>query len=823
MTPLKLFKKSNNKIKPATLRTFDKEVGISNHIAISHFVTPSIFSTKNGELGVVINVQGIPFETSSHDDINYLQSSLAFLIQNLGDEYAIYTTTYRRQQSFILDGNYPEGFCADFVKAYNTKSNSKKLFINDIYLTILLKSGSTKVKRSLNFIQQLSLKNVKDEYELFIKNQIKKLNNKISSVLNTLSDYSPTVLGTRLEDDCAQYSEVLSFLSIFVNAEYVNNILYPLQDISTLIPLKRLHFGANAIHFQSAAINEDKFAAIVSIKKYHPQQVPGLLNGLLSLPFEYISTHSFLGIDKGQAHEFIRRQEARFTAVGDHSKSQVSELDTASDDLASDRITFGYHHNTLLIFANTTHELDERVSKAIRMYSDVGILAIRETLNLESAFWAQIPGNFSMIRRSGLISSVNFSCFSSMHNYYTGYINKNHLGGALMLAETRSRTPFYFNLHEKVTGKKNDLSKGHTTIIGSTGAGKTVLMMAIDIFFNKYGIKSFIFDRNRGCDIYVRAMGGNYFLLDPKEATCLNPCQLPDNPNNRAFLRDFIKQLINRSDCILTARDENQISEVVDRNFSLPFDKRTLSNISSFFKHDFAGLDALSKWLKLPDRTGKSGEYAYLFDNPTDSLNLNAKTIGFDMTYLLGAEGDDKKDILTPVMMYLFHRIQNSLNGQLTGIYLDEGWQFLNNPYWVKKLDEYLVTWRKLNGFIVFATQLPDKVAKSPLASSLIQESATNIFLPNPKAEKSDYIDGFKLTNKEFDIIKNTSMQSRYFLIKQGFDAAVVKLDLSNMDKYLSVLSGNNQTVELCENLRKTYGENPQHWLSHFYERYTQL
>lgn len=822
MIPFKLIKRSHVK-KPLSLRTFDKEIAISQHIAISHFVTPNIFSTKNSELGVILKIQGIPFETICHDDINYLQSSLAFLIKTLGDEYAVYTTTYRHQSSVILNGKYPEGFCSDFIKTYNNKEKAQELFNNDIYLTILLKSGSTKVKKSLSFLQRLSMKHVKDEQELFIKDQIKKLNNKIANILTTLSDYSPSVLGIKNPDDNIEYSEVLSFLSIFVNGEYIENILFPFENIATLIPLKRLFFGNNAIHFQSNNSSQDKFAAIISIKKYHPQQVPGLLNGLLSLPFEYILTHSYLGIDKAHAHEFIRRQEARLIAVGDHSKSQITELDTANDDLASDRITLGYHHNTLLILANSIQELDDRVAKAIRVYSDVGILAIRETLNLESAFWAQIPGNFSMIRRSSLISSNNFSCFSSLHNYYSGYINKNHLGGALMLAQTRSRTPFYLNLHEKASGKKNDLSKGHTTIIGSTGAGKTVLMMTIDIFFNKYGIKSFIFDRNRGCDIYVRAMGGNYFLLNPQEATCLNPCQLSDTPSNRAFLRDFLKQLIYRPNLILNASDENQISEVVDRNFTLPFEKRTLSNISSFFKHDFAGLDALSKWLKLPDRSGKSGEYAYLFDNAQDSLNLNAKTIGFDMTYILGAEGDDKKDILTPVMMYLFHRIQNSLNGQLTGVYLDEGWQFLNNAYWVKKLDEYLVTWRKLNAFIVFATQLPDKVAKSPLASSLIQGSATNIFLPNPKAQKQDYIEGFKLTSKEFEIIKNTTMQSRYFLIKQGFDTAVIKLDLSNMDKYLAILSGNNQTVELCENLRKSYGEDPDCWLPHFYERYSNL
>lgn len=825
MTLLKSFTNSPQKSVQAS-SIFDKEVGCSKHIAISHFVTPSIFSTKNGELGAVIKVEGIPFETKSNNDINYAQERLAFLIKNLGDEFAVYCTTYRHRQSLQVKSIYPKGFCEDFINAYDEKNKNKALFINDIYLTILLKSGSTKIKKSLSFLQRLSLSQVQYEYELLVKTQVKKLNNKLLSLLNTLSDYSPQVLqiNTDFEDEKLQYSEVLSFLSILVNGSPSIKILYPFQDIASLLPIKRLFFGSNAIHFQDSNLKQDKFAAIVSIKKYHPKQVPGLLNGLLSLPFEYILTHSFLSVDKTQAQELIRRQQARLIAVNDHSKSQIVELTSAADDLASDALSFGFHHNTLTIFANDLSQLDDNVAKAIRMYSDVGILAIRETLNLESAFWAQIPGNFAMIRRSSLISSINFSCFCSLHNYYSGFLNKNHLGGALLIAQTRSNTPFYFNLHEKASGKKNDLAKGHTTIIGATGAGKTVLMLALDIFFNQYGIKSFIFDRNRGCDIYVRAMGGKYYLLDPLEATFLNPCQLEDNPKNRAFLRDFIKQLVSRPSDDLSPSDENQISEVVDRNYTLPFEKRTLSNIASFFKTDFAGLDALSKWLHIPNRSGKSGEYAYLFDNPVDTLNLNAKkTIGFDMSYILSAEANDKNDLLTPVMMYLFHRIQDSLNGELTGVYLDEGWQFLNHPFWFKKLDEYLMTWRKLNGFIVFATQLPDKVAKSPIASALIQGSATNIFLANPKAQSQDYIDGFKLTPKEFELIKNTSMQSRYFLIKQGFDASLIKLDLSSMDKYLAVLSGNNKSVQLCESLRKSFGDEPNLWLPHFYERYTQL
>jgi type IV secretion system protein VirB4 len=200
-------------------------------------------------------------------------------------------------------------------------------------------------------------------------------------------------------------------------------------------------------------------------------------------------------------------------------------------------------------------DLEEKIAKVIKVYQDKRLVVIRETLNLESAFWAQIPGNFKYIRRSVPISSNNFSCFCSLHNYYAGYLNENHLGSALMLAETSSKTPFYLNLHEKASGRKDDLPKGHTTLIGPSNAGKTVIITTIDAMMQKYGVRSFFFDRNYGCEIYVLAMGGVYNRLLPGEPTGWNPCQLPKNEKNKKFLRDFLEVLATSPTASLTASD----------------------------------------------------------------------------------------------------------------------------------------------------------------------------------------------------------------------------------------------------------------------------
>jgi len=105
--------------------------------------------------------------------------------------------------------------------------------------------------------------------------------------------------------------------------------------------------------------------------------------------------------------------------------------------------------------------------------------------------------------------------------------------------------------------------------------------------------------------------------------------------------------------------------------------------------------------------------------------------MGFDMTHLLDNGSDD---LVFTVLFYLFHRIESLFTGQLVGLYLDEGWQYLNHPYWQKKLKSYLLTLRKKNVYIVFSTQSPSSVTSSLLCDELIQGSASNIFFGKSKS-----------------------------------------------------------------------------------------
>jgi type IV secretion system protein VirB4 len=59
------------------------------------------------------------------------------------------------------------------------------------------------------------------------------------------------------------------------------------------------------------------------------------------------------------------------------------------------------------------------------------------------------------------------------------------------------------------------------------------------------------------------------------------------------------------------------------------------------------------------------------------------------------------------------------------------------------------------------------------------------------------------LSQREFILIKTTDPSSRFFLVKQGIDAVVARVDLSGMDDVINVLSGRADTVILVNELRE--------------------
>ena len=193
----------------------------------------------------------------------------------------------------------------------------------------------------------------------------------------------------------------------------------------------------------------------------------------------------------------------------------------------------------------------------------------------------------------------------------------------------------------------------------------------------------------------------------------------------------------------------------------------------------------------------------------------SARLVGFDITTIL-----DDAEVRAPVMLYLLHRIGERVDGRRLVLDIDEFWKALGDPAFTDLARDGLKTWRKQNAFMIFGTQSPADVLRSPIAHTIVEMCATRIFLPNPNGNPRDYVEGFGLTDQEFRLIKEElSPEQRRFLIKQGHDSVVVELGLDGLADELAVLSGRTETVELMDRVRAAYGDAPSAWLPAFHNQ----
>ena len=328
---------------------------------------------------------------------------------------------------------------------------------------------------------------------------------------------------------------------------------------------------------------------------------------------------------------------------------------------------------------------------------------------------------------------------------------------------------------------------------------------------SRQGATQVIFDKDRGLEILVRALGGTYLPLRNGVPTGFNPLQLAPTAQNVEFLKVWLRALV-RGAAPLSVREEADLDHALAGTLALEPSARRLSRLIEFTDATRAeGIHArLSRWC---ESTG--GDYAWVFDNPEDSLVgqlSGAALFGVDVTDFL-----DNVLTRSPVTLYLFHVIRSLLDGRRFVCWMDEFWRLLADPAFESFAKDGPKTWRKLNAVMAVATQSASDVLESSISRTIIEQTPTKILFPNPGANAAEYIEGFGLSEREFKLIKEQlEPGSRRFLVKQGHHSVVCELDLKGFDAELKVISGRASSVEELHRIMAKTGPDPARWLPEF-------
>ena len=781
-------------------RFLPKEARVGDRLPYARLVDERTIALRDGALMQSIHLEGFAFETADTDEVNHRQMIRASALRAIGhSRFMLYHHIIRRRVNVSQVAHYEDPVCAYIHERWQDKLGSKSLFVNDLFLSLVRRTPKGKAGIIERLSKGFSRANADNHEAAEGVRDLRELEAATQGLMAALSAYGPRMLGG-YDSQNGRCSEPLELLSALYNGE-LRPVLRPenlgtKSDLGHFLPYRRISFGLDAIE-QSGAQEGRDFAALISLKDYPPHATPGMVDTILRLPYEMCLTESYGFVDRQIGLERIDLGLRRLRAADDETQSLRQGLVGAKDELTAGVLGMGEHHLSLCVRQKTLESLDQAMSRTLASLADLGAVAVREDINLEPAFWAQFPGNEAFIARKALISTAAYASFASLHGFPIGAAEGNHWGDAVSVFETSSATPYFFNFHNA------DL--GNFTLIGPSGSGKTVILNFLAAQAQKFGPRTALFDKDRGSEIFVRSIGGQYSAISAGQATGFNPLQLKDSPSNRDFLRRFIGQLVKRDGIDVTVDEEAMISEAIDANFTQAPHLRRLK----YFRELLGGsrrpshgdlVARLMPWCEGYD-------WGWLFDNAEDHIDMRTKVVGFDMTEILNLP-----NLRTPAMMYLFHRIEASLDGNPAMILSDEGWKALDDEVFAAALRNWMKTLRKRNAILGFATQSARDALDSRIASAIIEQAATQIFMPNPRASAEDYCQGFGLSGHELDLIRALPAESRCFLVKHANHSVVARLDLSGQSEVITLLSGREETVRHLDALRAQLGDAPHAW-----------
>ncbi|GKW34545.1 ATPase [Pectobacterium carotovorum subsp. carotovorum] len=801
--------------------TLDKYIPYSSHIH------PHIIRNRAGDLVATWELGGTVFECEDEYHLTLLASHLNNLIrayEGLPITFYIHRIREKYQDGFNASSGI--SFSNEVTERYYQPLKEKPLWRHRLFFTVCYVPFSTLEKKVMKTQTAGKRKAALDD-------ALKGMLEHHDAINSALSRYVATPLGLYGEKGRV-YSSQLAFYHRLMTGKWQSVAVTRTPFYHTL-STPDVFFTTDTAECQT--VGSSRFFRSLEIKDYSPETYTGLLDALLYAESEYVLTQSFTCMARDEAQNHIRLAEKRLNSTDDDAISQREELIVLRDLLQSGHVSCGKYHFSLLVSSTSADQVVKETNALAQPFNDLGIMTSLSTLSLPAAYLAQLPGVYTLRPRLVVVSSQNYADMGSLHNFHPHKRNGNPWGEAIAILKSPGGGGYYLNLHDS-QARRNDFNEktpGNTAIIGKTGSGKTLLMTMMKQLMQKYRnpatfsasatlkrLTTVYFDKDRAAEMSIRQMGGRYFRIRTCIPTGFNPFSLTPTRRNISFIKRLIRMLCRRDGKPLDPRDEERISTAVDTimlDYPPEYRRYGITRLLEVLPEP-PTKEARTNGLRIRlKQWAQGGEFGWVFDNEEDTFNIsNIDNFGIDGTEFL-----DDDDIRGPITFYLLYRVTSLLDGRRLVMFMDEFWKWLADVEFSKFSLNMLKVIRKLNGIFIPATQSPDEIVRHPIAPAIIEQCSTQIFLANPKASHTDYVEKMKVPESVYDMVRNLDPSEHYMVVlKTPLRAgetrpfvAIAKMDLSGLGNITKILSGSEDNLKIFDAIYQE-GMSPTDWKETF-------
>lgn len=601
----------------------------------------------------------------------------------------------------------------------------------------------------------------------FFKKEVKNIESRMSSAVSMERLRGQKIMNE--DGSTVTHDEFLQWLQFCVTG--INHaVMLPTNPIyiDNLIGGKELYTGVTPKLGR-------KFIQVVAIEGFPLESSPGILTRLAELPVEYRWSNRFIFMDHHEAVSHLEKFRKKWKqkirgffdqvfntnggTVDEDAVSMVADAASAIAETNSGMVAQGFYTSVVVLMDESRSVVETAALQLEKAINAMAFTARVETINTMDAFMGSLPGHGVENVRRPLINTMNLADLIPTSTIWTGEnFAPNPLmppnSPPLMHGLTSGNSPFRVNIDVR------DL--GHTIMFGPTRAGKSTHLAILAMSWRRYSnARLFTFDKGMSMYPSCKAAGGaHYVVAGAGEKLAFAPLSNLVTRSRRAWAMGWIDDLLALNGLKTTPEQRNLIAETIIEMGTVEEKEGRPGTLSEFT----AKVQDINIRAALKDYT-IDGLMGHLLDAEEDQLSIS-DFITFEIEHLMDL-GDR---YALPVLLYLFMRIQEALDGRPTLIILDEAWLMLGHDVFREKIREWLKTLAKKNCRVLMATQNLSDASQSGILDVIVESTATKIYLPNmyarDEAATALYL-RMGLNLRQIEIIATAQQKRDYYLVSE--------------------------------------------------------
>ena len=808
------------------VKPWKEAAALSDHINLFGFWNERTFLTKSGDLGMVLRVQGVDYESLDRDEQEYAVKRLEAALKSFGSGFHIYQYLIKSSRPEIPFAHYDDPVVEAAVEQRRAFFAAKldSLYQIEIFYVVLLEGSRSKrgLGTALTMLfsdpagafgeiaSQFSQSRMKTLLRFQIEASLTRLEQRVEAFSRQLADFVQIAALTRAEQ-FTFFRRLLNYDDVRIAGRPQSTQFLDFQVVNSDIEAERDHLRVGS-----------HLVRVLTMKESISETKPLVLDSLLKIPASFTVCTEWVPLphDKARKEVTKRRRHFNVSKTGFVSQlgndaTQTNPRDVLVDESKQADIenlgeclralgegqSLGDFSLSIVLHARSLQELDQLAGEFQGVFTTADGSLYSETYNQLNAYFATIPGNYALNLRKLYLLNSNYADLSFLFTILPGERHNAHLNAEyLAVLETDNSTPYFLNLHNGEVA--------HTLILGMTGSGKSYLASHLLQNAQKYQPQTYIFDIGGSFQSLTTIFGGTYLNVgqDSRDFT-INPFSLAPTKENLQFLFSLFRVLIEGSDqrYRLDFKEERKLWDGIERMYVLEPEQRTLSNFANIVGEL---KDRLHRWTK-------AGQYGFIFDNAEDTLSF-ARFQAFNF-----AGWGDAPEVLEPLLFYVLHRASNEITDakQLSTFkmfLLDEAWLFIKN----ETIRSYIIsaqkTWRKHNAAMVLATHSVKELEESGMLQIVSESCPTKIFLANPEMDRTLYREAFHLNDTEIELIAGLVPPGQ-MLIRKAQSSKKVQLNVDSVSHWTATNNARDNLLKhdyfarfgIAEGLRRLAQDHP--------------